>query len=86
MESGILLKIGIQNPSSTDKDFNPVPGIWNPRLGIHNPRLSWIPFYGAFEGIETKKLFNQYSYMVIIFFAFVFFIVKLQSIDYKYVS
>ena len=30
VESGILLKIGIQNPSSTDKDWNPAPGIQNP--------------------------------------------------------
>ena len=43
MESGIPLTIGIQNPSSTDKDWNPVPGIWNPQRGIQNPRLSWIP-------------------------------------------
>ena len=46
-ESGILLKIGIQKPSSTDKDCNPVPGIRNPRDGIQNPRLSWIPLHGA---------------------------------------
>ena len=30
-ESGILLTIGIRNPSSTDKDCNLVPGIQNPR-------------------------------------------------------
>ena len=35
-ESGIPLKIGIHNPSPTDKDWNPVPG-------IRNARLSWIP-------------------------------------------
>ena len=47
VESGIQLKefwipltIGIQNPSSTDKDWNPVPGIRNPYRGIQNPRLS----------------------------------------------
>ena len=39
-ESEILQRNGIQNPSSTDKD-------WNPRRGIQNPRLSWIPLYGA---------------------------------------
>ena len=38
--TGIL--IGIRNPSSTDKNWNPVPGIHNPRCGIYNPRLSWI--------------------------------------------
>ena len=34
-ESRLILTTGIQNPSSTDKD-------WNPVGGIHNPRLSWI--------------------------------------------
>ena len=42
-ESGIPLTIGIQNPSSTDKYWNPVPGIRNPWRWIQNPRLSWIP-------------------------------------------
>ena len=41
-ESGTLLRIGIQNPSSTK-----VPGIRNPRCGIQNPRLSWIPLHGV---------------------------------------
>ena len=31
-ESGIPPTIGTQNPSSTDKDWHPVPGIRNPRL------------------------------------------------------
>ena len=38
--SGIPLTIGIQNPSSTDK-------YWNPVSGIQNPRLSWILLLGA---------------------------------------
>ena len=37
-DSGILLTIGIQNSSSIDKDWNPVPGIWN-------PRPSWVPLH-----------------------------------------
>ena len=37
------LKIGILNSSSTDKDLNLAPGIWNPRSGIQNLRLSSIP-------------------------------------------
>ena len=41
-ESGIAL---IQNPSSTDKNWNPVPGIRN-RRG-QNPTQSWIPLHGA---------------------------------------
>jgi len=39
-ESGIPLTMGIQNPSSTDKGWDPVPGIRNPRRDIQNPRLS----------------------------------------------
>ena len=46
-ESGIPLTMGIQNPSSTDKGWDPVPGIRNPRRDIQNPRLSWIPLHGA---------------------------------------
>ena len=38
-ESGIPLYIGSQNPSSTDKDWNPVPGIRNPRHGIQTSRM-----------------------------------------------
>ena len=41
-ESGIPLTVEIQNPSSNDKDLNPVPEIRNPRRGIQNPRLSRI--------------------------------------------
>ena len=39
---------GIQNPSSTDKDGNPVPGIRNPWRGIQSKTtLHWIPLRGA---------------------------------------
>ena len=51
---GILLKecriprtIGIHNPSSTVKDWDPVPGIGNPRLGIQNPRSHYMGRRGA---------------------------------------
>ena len=58
MESGILgfgirgfgirnTAIGIQNPSTTDKDWNQVPGFWNLRHRIQNPRLSWNPLQGT---------------------------------------
>jgi len=54
LESGIQLNeseiprtIGIQIPSSTDRYWNPVPGIRNPRCGIENSRLSWIPLHGV---------------------------------------
>ena len=46
-ESGIPLAIGIENPSSTDKDWNRVPGIRTPWRGIQNPRLSWIALHGV---------------------------------------
>ena len=54
-ESGIPLTIGIQNLSSTDKDWNPVPGIRNPRSGIQNPRLSWILLVRRFEARVSSK-------------------------------
>ena len=38
--SGIPLTTGIQNPSATDKDWNPVPA-------IQNRRLPWILTAGA---------------------------------------
>ena len=40
----------IQNPSSTDKYWNPVIVIRNPQRGVQNPRLSWIPSHGAIRG------------------------------------
>ena len=43
VESGIPLRIGI-NQSSTEKHWNPVPGIRNSRCGIQNPRLSWSSY------------------------------------------
>ena len=51
-ESGISLTIGIQNPTSTDKDWNPVPGIRNPGCGSQSPRLFWIPYMGR---VENKR-------------------------------
>ena len=45
-ESGTLLKIGIQNPKFTNKDRNPVPGIWNPGRGIQN-RIQDCPLHGV---------------------------------------
>ena len=56
-ESGIRpLKIGIQNPISTDKDWNPVPLFRNLRHGIQNPRLSWIPLHGASRSNEHETV------------------------------
>ena len=41
-ECRIPRTIGIHNPSSTVKDWYPVPGIRNPRLGIQNPRFHYM--------------------------------------------
>ena len=46
-ESRISRTIGIHNPSSTVKDWDPVPGIRNPRLGIQNPRFHYMGRRGA---------------------------------------
>ena len=46
-ESRIPLTIEIQNPSSTNEDWNLIPGIRNPWRRNHNPRLSWISLHGA---------------------------------------
>ena len=42
-KSGLPLTIQIQSPRSSNKDWNPVPGIRNPWCGIQNPRMWWIP-------------------------------------------
>ena len=55
--------MGIRNPSSTDKDWNPVRGIRNPRLEVHNPRLSCIPSHGARCRNSMKKLRNTPWYL-----------------------
>ena len=49
----LTLKTGIRNPSSTDKDWNPVPAIWNPQRRIQYPRLCWILLHGARSGIQV---------------------------------
>ena len=57
-ECKILLKIGMQNPSSTDKDCDPVLGIRNSWCGIKNPRLFTIymgkPVSPRFKQIVPK--------------------------------
>ena len=60
--SGIPLTIGIRKPSSTDKDWNPVPGIRNPPRGIQNPRLSWIRLHGARTSSYCFKRFAQVNF------------------------
>ena len=45
VESGIPETTGMQNPSSSDLNWNRVPGIWNPRCGIQNLR------HGAVERV-----------------------------------
>ena len=64
--SWISLTVGIQNRSSTDKDWNPVPGIRNPQrgsriqdflgfpcMGENGP----LPLYQPINGEWTKKTF-----------------------------
>ena len=62
-ESRILLTIGIQNPSSTDKYGNPVPGIRNPQRGFQNPRLPWIPLHGVNDNSICSKEILYSSYI-----------------------
>ena len=52
---------GIQNPSFTDKDWNPVPGILNPCQGIQNPRLSWITSHRAILNTVDQKFLSSFS-------------------------
>ena len=58
LEPGILRKIWIQNPSSTDTDWNSVPGIRNPLRGIQNPRLSSITLHRA-ESVRFKVMLHE---------------------------
>ena len=58
-ESGIPITIRIQNPSSRDKDRNPVPGIRNPQRGMQNTRLCWII---PLHGVKDEYLFSIYIY------------------------
>ena len=51
-------KVWIQNPSSTDTDWNPVHGIRDPLRGIQNPRLYWIPLHGA-EPVRFKVMLHE---------------------------
>ena len=46
-ESRIPRTIGIHNPSSTVKDWDPEPGIRNPWLGIQNLRFHYMGRRGA---------------------------------------
>ena len=75
LESGILLKetriqlrIAIQNPSSTNKYWNEVLVIRNPRRGIQNLWMSWIPLQGA-KRWKTILTDNS-SFSVLFFFSF----------------
>ena len=52
---------GIQNPSFTDKDWNPVPGILNPCQGIQNTRLSWITSHRAILNTVDRKFLSSFS-------------------------
>ena len=68
-ESGNPLRIAVQNPSSTDKDWNPVPRIWNPRRGIQNPRLSLIDLHGTRTSSNCFKRYPEVNFTWVIFYA-----------------
>ena len=53
--------IGIRNPSSTDKEWNPMPGIQNPRRGIQSPRLAWIPLPRGDSQVYKLNIPNRNS-------------------------
>ena len=61
-ESGIPLIIGIQNLSSTDKDWNPVPGIRNPRSGIQNDPESKIVLDSLSKAIWSTNVKQRLCY------------------------
>ena len=66
-ESRIPLTIEIQNPSSTDKNWNPVPGIRNPPCGIQNPRLSRIRLHGARTPSYCFKRYPEVNFTWVIY-------------------
>ena len=59
-ESGISLTIGIQNSSSTNREWNPVPKIRNPRRGIQTPRLFWLPLHETKDYITNNVFFTLF--------------------------
>ena len=61
LESGTLITIGIQNTSSTDKYWDPVPGIRNPQCRIQNPRESWIPLHKAIYQNSNSRNWHKLS-------------------------
>ena len=52
IQNPTILTLGIQNLSSTDKGWNPVSGIRNPRRGIQNLRLSWVTLHRAISLLD----------------------------------
>ena len=64
-ESGIPQTIRIQNPSSTDKDWNPLPGIRNPQRGVQNPRLSWISLHHGQSVVIDLRVRNGWYLSVL---------------------
>ena len=64
-ESGISLTIGIQNSSSTNREWNPVPEIRNPRCGTQTPRLFWLPLHWTKDYIANKCIFYPFLFLVL---------------------
>ena len=62
LDSGILLTIGIQNPSSTDKESGIQFLDWNPWHGIQNPRLSWGAF--LWDDPDQDHLWSEITWII----------------------
>jgi len=64
----LSLTIETQNLTSTDQDWNTIPGIRNPLRIIQNPKLSWFPYLGrncheTKAGISTVFTFSDHAYL-----------------------
>ena len=57
-ESGIPLTMGIQNPSSADKYWNPVPGIQTPqRVESRIQECPWFAYVGRYVKLRSSFTF-----------------------------
>ena len=58
-ESGIPPTMGVQNPSSADKYWNPVPGIRTPqRVESRLQECPWFPYIGKFIKLRSSFTFT----------------------------
>ena len=64
MESGIPVTIVIQIPSSTDKEWNTVPGIQNPRSGIHKSKPVLDTLTTGELQLKKQNVFYTFSNLI----------------------